>query len=1770
MKRILALIAFVITFTALAEAQTATFVNHVTPDFRQYYAADGRLGTYYPILGDSQSCEARQDIVLQVAPIGCQPAVVRSDLLAEQNVPVFCQLQAIQINPLVDVKQIRNIRFSGSYPKEVAGTGFHPANAALRTRDILLGNPLLNDVGYVTVVLKKNPNENELPDSVNVSLTARLDYYAGTGFGVGASEFLLQELSDQKWQSVKNKQSFLNGDYYLKLEEADPEKALVSIYHHDRRIQTVNLDRSRASDEVYLPGSYCQFGLKFRYNGFISPENVARLRVGEDIIEVYRGSSFLNGKCKVREIKTQGNHQGNIDLTCGSERFSLSITPQGLEIGEIVRFTNEDKLWKISAINKDGSFNLENIEGTEVRNNIQSGSIVPIDEGKLYEAVYSPEIENYLLESFESYESIATDYPAEENNAGYYGQQALERAIRLADNVNKEQTQVRLINLILEQYPNSGNNSYYKDMLTDIYNIDSEKASVVIDIDNDYKTIKLLDFRIPDEVSSVGFIWGAEAFDVEQGNSTSTILGNVTVNRIERTGVSARIVCSDGSSTSLNIRPDESQNVCDRVIRITNLDVKDFARIRIDPVTRSSGETNLTVYVGIEKRAIKLSPDKTKEKIENLNKSIEKWESISSGLGDVVTGMKAACFATSGVLLAKGFLTGLSGEALARQKVMRDEGGWTARCEEAFNSGRIIEGDSNNDPYSSINDCFRRNSNSINRDVNAMSDALNSVNQRVKGIQGGYVKESGFFESVIVDSDGLKAENLQYLKQTYGNSNVVGKAGDKEYVLGEVVRKINDTNGISLDKISDIELYTKLINTPGISPEQKRSYEQRLGYVLSDVNKLSEEKESVSDLDRKLKDIGINTGVDVITTGRDIRTYDTRNVYPASDNLGLGVSAGTPIHVMEYNGDEYLLVLDKVNDRFLNVNRAYKLLDSGNLAATPADDGTLKSLKKLSFRSLPGGSYRFPFAQGEAVVRYHEREPYKGMPAMVPISKEEGWYAGTEQTLPGFGNIKAFDSSGRIVSFYICNVMDDGRVGFFSPGFGDDECMRFDLSTGQPLDVFPDLSSAEAKNLVDRAIKALNDAARGYGKQTVNVLGQPYPTGKPASSAPGTQCQDFMSPEDCQIMFNVCDPVICPSSRCDFGGTYPVDNVIQSGVVGSALLCLPNVKEGIAVPVCLTGIKAGIDGYLSILKSHQACLQENLETGRNVGICDAITSVYTCEFFWRQAAPLANVILPKIVEYAYTGGQGQVRGGGEYLTVQSAWSNTQESVDYFTKYYADDSLKAFQIRSVEEAGTPFCKAFVSAKSPTSFKTLFEPDSPAQFHAWFKEITFSDATVPATSQYKVFYHIFAGNDGGSVYSVYLKDPPEISYYRSTPRINVASGYAGRGQAVSETKDFTAPAGYKQLCVRINDQEECGFGQVSTSFAINYLKDSIVKDEIERKEIKTESECISGGVNPAALLNPNIQEAAQEAIDPAVYKRGIVRICATDNPGRSTDPTRFKEVGICGDDKLKCWLDTNSISEALSESIPNVEGSILNETLENLGEDSRELLEDQGFVVNEVAGKDIENVGKRIDKLVGSYGEWNSQKPEGGQVTLLQNDIDSLSMKLFFDRDKAALIFERGRLYEGLGRILIGPNVRGNDNPGKVEDEEVQDNIDSEESKEEEPENVQESNRDTSNPEIRRLFFSSDGREVSNVRVGDQLSLNMENSCFLAELKIDFAPELGGSNTGYPINERVKEDSYSFDLNTDVIGKYSVIAECFDASARIVDREEIFTRVIVAPG
>jgi hypothetical protein len=73
----------------------------------------------------------RQDFLVNIIPAGCTPGIVRSDLLEEQNVPVFCKITSFQLNPLLSGTRIRSISVRGQLPKGVSGISYVPSRSAL-------------------------------------------------------------------------------------------------------------------------------------------------------------------------------------------------------------------------------------------------------------------------------------------------------------------------------------------------------------------------------------------------------------------------------------------------------------------------------------------------------------------------------------------------------------------------------------------------------------------------------------------------------------------------------------------------------------------------------------------------------------------------------------------------------------------------------------------------------------------------------------------------------------------------------------------------------------------------------------------------------------------------------------------------------------------------------------------------------------------------------------------------------------------------------------------------------------------------------------------------------------------------------------------------------------------------------------------------------------------------------------------------------------------------------------------------------------------------------------------------------------------------------------------------------------------------------------------------------------------------------------------------------------------------------------------------------
>lgn len=1637
---------------------------------------------------DESMCGTGQDFIVQIAPFGCTPAVVRSDLLEEQNVPVFCQLGATKINPLIEVEAIDSVSSQGEYPEEVAGVGFHPARAALGTEEDL-NHPIFNNIGYVVIVLKEQSNASAMPDFVQGNLTAKINYDIKNAFGIGDISFYLPEFNDEEWQNKYNQYSFWGGKGYVRVDEINEEGATMSVYDSSlKKVSSVALKKGEKSGKIYLSDFDCLAGLEVMLDNIENSKTRAKLRVDKSVIEISESEKFLENRCSVINLKTQGFGE-KVSLQCkeddGKSTLNLEIKPKlklgfdnanedgyivgdwlydtknsrAVYLGFIGTYDNtgktEDLYIYLVEMEKKDKLDEEDISNIyrQVKKDIKKDSFKLLSYFDSEKEIYkkkikilgfatSPnkelnaEVKDYYQKAMDNYGTILESFSSEKySDEITYGKKVLAQKIILAGELEQTETVTELCDDFRTKYSVITSELKEKGYCENEYKLSSsEDASGNVIINGELRKIifegiyepSLNDFSVDIFVRGINESYtGPETLQRNERiylSESEFILLKELENDyaiFDMRSVKGWKETSDSSDLKVNLKNYEIIGENYYEVRVDKIKLKKIAKVSVIPDINNVGtEANFSFKIGIEKRAIELSPEKIKETIEDLNETIEKWTNVSGSLGNVIKGLKTACLTTGFMLTVKNLFVNAGGKSIARQEVMRGEGGWYEQCSDTV---------SINKEYNTIEECMFKNADEIDKDVNDFYEAMQEQEKDLKKLQEGITEKKFLSENVVDTDEFMKKYSPQvkeYLEENLGETidDPEGKAGsiETDNVLNIFSYNGWKDNKYTLEQLRDIELYTKVLESNPDNEIAKKS----LYSTLAEVQTVSESYVDRANWADELEVLSDQIGFLEVGKSAKELSYDGL-VNGDIKNKISGIENNVPIKILQTSkGDKYIIVLDDSSGSDIlpieknNENNLMVYNQNGNLVS---EEDIPSELKNVYFRKYDRSSYKnnFKSSFGETtyVVRYYETEPYKGLPAIVPFDLNDGWYAATKPTLPILGNIRAYDESGRVTSFWLCNIGVNGIEEFKT--VGDDICEMINLGTGQPYNQFAGLTEDEARERIEAGVKAIEQASKNYhsgvSSITINVgYGNiKLKVGNPAVDIPDMQCQDFMSPKDCQLLFNVCDPVICPSSRCDFGGAYPVRDVIQSGIIGSIALCLPNVKEGIIIPVCLTGIQAGIDGLVSISTSYRDCLQESLETGQMIGVCDEIYSIYMCEFLWRQALPLAKIAIPKMMESLF--GQ-DLRGGGEYLGVESSWNNAEKSVNYFTQYYGENSYKAFNTRTTEEAGGEICKLYVSGIYPDGgnlLDSLTEPDSPPQFHGRFDEIPFTTATVPPISHYKVYYHIYAGKDSGAYYKVYLKGTSGTSFYQdvSSSRV-VASGYINAGGYASETKDFTAPSGYQEMCIGVNNQEECGFAQVSTDFAVDYITEKYIEEQATQTEIKTESECISGSASVYSLLTPNIQEGAGDILNPEIYNRGIIRICATDNPGEGTDAyaggegSRWVEVGYCDDEKIKCWLDTQSVKDIIKNT------DIEKETLEEVSENQLDILRNkEGYISSD----DFENLNQSIKKLIEDkkYDEAIKKIDDNFEFVFLNNEKANL---LLLRADSYGKLATRGKISE----------------------------------------------------------------------------------------------------------------------------------------------------------
>jgi len=312
------------------------------PTFDNLYASD--FENYWPILNDMKNdqCNATTDFVIGIPPGGCSPMVVRSDLLAEQNVPVFCQLYAIKVNPLIKVSSIKSISFKGDYPEGVRSVVYHPARAAVKSYTTLLGDPTLENIGYVVIILKQEKVEANMEEWVAGNLTATMTYDAEEAYGTGKGDYYLEPMSEDEWDRKYVENSFWNGRGFLRVLDVGEGSAKIQVMEsRDKVLRTLTLKEGETSSSSYLPGFYCKAGLKVKLTDITTQEDMARLNVDGNDVWVREGSKFLDGKCSVKKLNVRGNNDGEITLSCSGAGKIAPLSLSG--VGVMLRMSTEEE-----------------------------------------------------------------------------------------------------------------------------------------------------------------------------------------------------------------------------------------------------------------------------------------------------------------------------------------------------------------------------------------------------------------------------------------------------------------------------------------------------------------------------------------------------------------------------------------------------------------------------------------------------------------------------------------------------------------------------------------------------------------------------------------------------------------------------------------------------------------------------------------------------------------------------------------------------------------------------------------------------------------------------------------------------------------------------------------------------------------------------------------------------------------------------------------------------------------------------------------------------------------------------------------------------------------------------------------------------------------------------------------------------------------------------------------------------------------------------------
>ncbi|MBI2670813.1 transglycosylase SLT domain-containing protein, partial [Candidatus Woesearchaeota archaeon] len=951
---------------------------------------------------------------------------------------------------------------------------------------------------------------------------------------------------------------------------------------------------------------------------------------------------------------------------------------------------------------------------------------------------------------------------------------------------------------------------------------------------------------------------------------------------------------------------------------------------------RTFSVSRFTVHIPIEKRFFKLTPEQIEKEIQATNNAIKTLDNVidkTSKLWNVYTGY---CLTYASYLYVKNFFTDKT-TVKARKEVIDK---WKSYCVDLVKEYEKTYETAKTNSYSSTQDCLNENAKSIEEEVNYAKEIIENVESDPTFKDKPYLREAEVKRRIADNAinknkdPGLIKKYVDDFLTTEKNANQQGRIN---FDVDQIKNYLYDKEGKRIENVNFEELFKKY-------PELQ-SYKEEIN-ILKDSNTKGFEKEqainNILEKERLARSYEYNK--EFINSEAGYSKYNVNDAVTTFFN-----KLKQPATTQKDEGQEQIIFDNIAPDK--NGNAVYFRDSNPNRPEEIFKDKGLTQ-KSIYAEINKKDQNQLYYLKGPQEVRVTDIKTQEPFTPKISISDESGTK----------GRIKAvsIDSlhyievtkrgiSGEIIKVAVFKSRNENELGTgyrIIDEFDLNDCnkkieenpIKSALGNAKvnPCEIIKDAESENNRRL----------SLGGVNERTLHINGKPYALEKFKLEASTLECADINSINECRILFGACDPVMCPPSRFDFDGRWKnIDNVIQSGISGSIVLGLHNYDPPYEpLPVCVTGIRAGLKNIQSIFVGYNECLQRKKLRGEAIGGCSYIRSLGWCQVVWGEATSILGTIgTERIVQL---GAKAIGQGGNEYVqNFHENFKRSNEFLSFFTSQYGQNVFAAYRGKGTKEIGSEFCEAAIFGRLPgqgSIIDQLSKPSVPAQFFAVFDESPHVDVDGEQLSNYRILYHVYAGEDHDIRYIISLKrsdtgKEKQVTY----------STYLQKGRTDQNTVNVIEDSTYDQICVRIDGSApKCGFGKVGTEFAISYAQEKLLEKEYA-KNANNERECISDST--MIVTNPDIVTTPLSLIASGVKETGARRTCSQENPGKGTiSENKWVQRGSCGKDAQgrdlgKCWLDTESLNfqdEKNKQKIKELEE--LNQRLEEL-RDNKEIKE-----------------------------------------------------------------------------------------------------------------------------------------------------------------------------------------------------------------------------------